>query len=116
LWIMVRLRSVGRPLTKGTYPIKPATFPAVGGNEGVGEVVAFGADVFIMESNASARNFPVGAAGDDKSCAVVVERGLRVVPAEPGLGTWWGCTAVCTAVEGLHSCAMAVQLLNSAYR
>lgn len=78
-------------LMKGTYPIKPGAFPAVGGSEGVGEVVAIGAGVEKIYSNASSSLF-CGGDDDDDSGGVVVVPGMRVVPAEPGLGTWttWG--------------------------
>ena len=53
-------------LFDGTYPIKPDAFPAVGGNEGVGVVLAVGADV--------------------RSDGLVP--GDRVIPVGPGMGTW----------------------------
>lgn len=55
-------------IIEGTYPIKPDAFPAVGGNEGVGVVLAVGADVR-----------PDGLVPGD-----------RVIPVGPGMGTWRG--------------------------
>uniref|UniRef100_A0A182Q4B3 Enoyl-[acyl-carrier-protein] reductase, mitochondrial n=1 Tax=Anopheles farauti TaxID=69004 RepID=A0A182Q4B3_9DIPT len=66
----VLIKTLGAPINpadintiQGKYPVKP-TFPAVGGNECVGEVVAVG--------------------GDGSSLKV----GDRVVPFATGLGTW----------------------------
>lgn len=50
-------------MIQGTYPIKPE-LPAIGGNEGVGEVVSVGSKVEGLN------------VGD------------RVLPSKPGLGTW----------------------------
>ncbi|XP_058054959.1 enoyl-[acyl-carrier-protein] reductase, mitochondrial [Anopheles bellator] len=68
----VLVRTLGAPINpadintiQGKYPVKPA-FPAVGGNECVGEVVAIG-------GGASGAHFKVGD---------------RVVPFATGLGTW----------------------------
>ena len=69
-------------VVEGTYPLRPKSFPAVGGGEGVGEVVRFGARV-------DKRSL---AGGDDED-AFADEDALRdvptkVVPDVPGLGTW----------------------------
>uniref|UniRef100_A0A2M4BRS3 Enoyl-[acyl-carrier-protein] reductase, mitochondrial n=1 Tax=Anopheles marajoara TaxID=58244 RepID=A0A2M4BRS3_9DIPT len=71
----VLIRTLGAPINpadintiQGKYPVKP-TFPAVGGNECVGEVVAIG-----------------GGGGGVGSASLKV--GDRVVPFATGLGTW----------------------------
>ena len=63
-------------MIQGTYPIKPE-LPAIGGNEGVGEVVSIG-------SKAKSLNV-----------------GDRVLPAKAGLGTWRS-HIVCSPDELTH--------------
>ena len=69
-------------VVEGTYPLRPRAFPAVGGGEGVGEVVRFGARV-------DKRSL---AGGDDEDAFAEEDaRGdvpTKVVPDVPGLGTW----------------------------
>ncbi|EEH53213.1 uncharacterized protein MICPUCDRAFT_4722, partial [Micromonas pusilla CCMP1545] len=69
-WLAAPVNPADLNVVEGVYPLRPASFPAVGGNEGVGVVVRLAAD-----------------AGD-----VVVEVGDVVVPAAPGPGgvggTW----------------------------
>lgn len=71
---------------EGTYPIKPA-LPAVGGNEGVGEIERIGKGV--------------------KSLAV----GDRVIPAKPGFGTW---RTLCVTDENSVKRIPKMSVVNSA--
>ena len=68
-------------VVEGTYPLRPRAFPAVGGGEGVAEVVRFGARVD--------RRSLVG--GDDLDAFAeedVARKPVKVVPDVPGSGTW----------------------------
>ena len=70
-------------VVEGTYPLRPRAFPAVGGGEGVAEVVRFGARVD--------RRSLVG--GDELDAfaeedAAQPRRPVKVVPDVPGSGTW----------------------------
>lgn len=70
-------------VVEGTYPLRPRAFPAVGGGEGVGEVVRFGARV-------DRRSL---AGGDEETNAFADEdengdAPIKVVPDVPFLGTW----------------------------
>ena len=69
-------------VVEGTYPLRPRAFPAVGGGEGVGEVVRFGARV-DQRSFAGGDEFDAFADEDAAGDAPV-----KVVPDVPGLGTW----------------------------
>jgi trans-2-enoyl-CoA reductase len=69
---------------EGTYPTLPKTFPAVGGSEGVGEVVRFGTNVTV-------RSFvggDTGSFGESKDENASASRVLKVIPEVPGVGTW----------------------------
>ena len=75
---------------QGVYPILPKTFPAIGGSEGVGEVVRFGSDV-DETSLAGSSLYYYGDDGDDGGNVNSEEtrsKNIRVIPDVPGLGTW----------------------------
>ena len=57
---------------EGVYPIKPLSFPSVGGNEGVAQVVS------VLEENG------ITSSGDVNPC--VLKPGDLVIPAQAGFG------------------------------
>ena len=69
-------------LSRGTYPIRPEAFPAVGGSEGVAEIVAVGDAVTTVESVVP------HVASDGRRHFHAAAPGMRVTPAHPGAGTW----------------------------
>lgn len=66
-WLASPINPADINQVEGTYPIKPSALPAVGGNEGVGQ---------IIETNSHAETIDKFKVGD------------LVIPASPGLGTW----------------------------
>ena len=73
-------------VVEGTYPIRPGTFPAIGGNEGLGRVMRVGERV----RDALATRYPTESNNGDAFSPESLARGapLHVVTAEPGCGTW----------------------------
>ena len=72
-------------VVEGTYPIRPGTFPAIGGNEGLGRVMRVGERV----RDALATRYPTESNNGDAFSPESLARGapLHVVTAEPGCGT-----------------------------
>ena len=71
-------------VVEGTYPVLPKRFPAVGGNEAVGEVVKFGVGVGIK----SLVGGDYGIGGQTVGDTVGDGELIKVIPDVPGLGTW----------------------------
>uniref|UniRef100_A0A3B3SMG9 Enoyl-[acyl-carrier-protein] reductase, mitochondrial n=1 Tax=Paramormyrops kingsleyae TaxID=1676925 RepID=A0A3B3SMG9_9TELE len=104
----VRLKILAAPVNpadinmlQGTYPIRP-TFPAVGGNEGVGEVIEVGSDVTSLSPGDWA--IPVGAGfGTWRTEAVCDASDIIKVPKDISL---LGAATIgvnpCTAYRMLH--------------
>jgi mitochondrial enoyl-[acyl-carrier protein] reductase / trans-2-enoyl-CoA reductase len=88
-WLAAPVNPADLNVVEGVYPLRPASFPAVGGNEGVGVVVRLGADAGDVVVECDAGDTDAGGDGDgDRALRV----GDVVVPAAPGPGgvggTW----------------------------